>query len=185
TLSSVGVILIHRMGFLAPARVLELGLAYEIVVSFGLATLEFTRAQVPGHWVIGMSSVPMWILAYGIFVPNTPVRTLAGGLISAGMGPVAYLVSRSVSKVPAWDRSEVMLWFVRCFLMAGWTYFLSLGLYQMEIDINRAKEMGSYALEKLLGKGGMGEVWSAKHRRLGSGAAVKLIRPEVLVQKTG
>src|SRR6185437_763770 len=46
-------------------------------------------------------------------------------------------------------------------------------------------EMGTYSLEKLLGRGGMGEVWTARHRRLGSDAAVKLIRPEVLAQKTG
>jgi len=184
-LSSLAVLLIHRMGFLPPARVLELGLAYEVIVGFGLATLEFTRSQFPGHRLIGLSALPMWILTFGIFVPNTPSRTLIAGLVSAFTAPFSYLVCRWVVKIPAWDRSELALWYVPSFLMAGWAYLLATDLYRMEVDISSARDMGSYALEKLLGKGGMGEVWSARHRRLCSGAAVKLIRPEVLVQRTG
>jgi eukaryotic-like serine/threonine-protein kinase len=183
--SSLAMILIHRRGFLPPARVLELGMAYEVVIAFGLAALEFTRAQAPGHWLIGISALPMWILVFGIFVPNTPGRTLIAAIVSAAAAPFAYVVSRSALKIPAWDRGELALWFVPSFLMAGWTYFFSRDIYQMEVDISNAREMGSYALEKLLGKGGMGEVWAARHRRLCSGAAVKLIRPEVLAQKTG
>ena len=183
--SSLAVVVIHRRGFLPPSRVLELGLVYEIVVAFGLATLEFTRTIVPGHSSIGMSSLPMWILVFGIFVPNTPLRTLLASLVAAATGPLGYLTARQMLKIPAWDASELVLWFVPTFLMAGWTYFLSRDVYQMEIDINRARDMGSYALERMLGKGGMGEVWLARHRRLCSGAAVKLIRQEVLIQKTG
>ncbi len=182
---SLAVLLIYRRGILPAAGMLELGLAYEVLVAFGLAMMEFVRSQVPGHWSVGMSALPMWILGFGIFFPNTPVRTLIGSFVSACTAPLAYAIARWAIKIPAWDRSELILWLLPSFLMAGWTYFLSRDLYQMEVDISRAREMGSYALEKLLGKGGMGEVWSARHRRLCSGAAVKLIRPEVLVQKTG
>jgi serine/threonine-protein kinase len=44
----------------------------------------------------------------------------------------------------------------------------------------RARRLGSYELEELLGRGGMGEVWRARHRLLVRRAAIKLIRPEVL-----
>ena len=40
--------------------------------------------------------------------------------------------------------------------------------------------MGSYQLVELLGHGGMGEVWRARHRLLARDAAIKLVRPEVL-----
>jgi serine/threonine-protein kinase len=40
--------------------------------------------------------------------------------------------------------------------------------------------MGSYHLVELLGRGGMGEVWRARHRLLARNAAIKLVRPELL-----
>jgi serine/threonine-protein kinase len=46
--------------------------------------------------------------------------------------------------------------------------------------LRHARELGSYHLERLLGRGGMGEVWLARHQLLARSAAVKLVRPEVL-----
>jgi serine/threonine protein kinase len=46
--------------------------------------------------------------------------------------------------------------------------------------LREAQELGSYQLIELLGQGGMGEVWRAKHRLLARNAAIKLVRPEVL-----
>jgi DNA-binding NtrC family response regulator len=52
----------------------------------------------------------------------------------------------------------------------------------LEVDeeqLNEALAVGSYRLVTPLGKGGMGEVWLAKHRFLVRPAAVKLIRHDV------
>jgi transcriptional regulator with GAF, ATPase, and Fis domain len=52
----------------------------------------------------------------------------------------------------------------------------------LEIDEELLREglaIGSYRLVELLGVGGMGEVWRAKHRLLARPAAVKLIRHDV------
>ena len=52
--------------------------------------------------------------------------------------------------------------------------------YVQEKLVRRAREFGSYRLVKLLGRGGMGEVWRAEHHLLARPAAIKLIRAEKL-----
>ncbi len=47
------------------------------------------------------------------------------------------------------------------------------------VAIEHARELGSYRLTKLLGTGGMGEVYRARHRMLAREAAIKLIRTDV------
>jgi serine/threonine protein kinase len=52
-------------------------------------------------------------------------------------------------------------------------------VYNLSIEVSKARRLGSYQLEERLGAGGMGEVWRASHILLARPAAVKLIRPEV------
>jgi len=51
---------------------------------------------------------------------------------------------------------------------------------RVETLLERARQLGSYQLEERIGRGGMGEVWRARHRLLARPAAIKLIRGEVL-----
>jgi serine/threonine-protein kinase len=53
-------------------------------------------------------------------------------------------------------------------------------VYSMGTDVSKAREMGSYKLVELLGRGGMGEVWRAEHRLIARPAAIKLIQPQIL-----
>jgi eukaryotic-like serine/threonine-protein kinase len=51
-------------------------------------------------------------------------------------------------------------------------------------QVAKAREMGSYRLGELLGRGGMGEVYRATHRMLARPASIKLIRPEMMGNRT-
>jgi serine/threonine-protein kinase len=53
-------------------------------------------------------------------------------------------------------------------------------MVKMGQQVQRARELGSYRLVELIGRGGMGEVWRATHRMLARPAAIKLIKPEIL-----
>lgn len=55
---------------------------------------------------------------------------------------------------------------------------LWLRLQRLGADIARARHVGSYQLEKVLGTGGMGEVWRGRHRLLARPAAIKLVHPD-------
>ena len=63
-------------------------------------------------------------------------------------------------------------------VIMAWT--ASRVVYGLGSAVRRARELGSYRLERRLGIGGMGEVWLARHRMLARPAAIKLIRTELL-----
>ena len=65
-------------------------------------------------------------------------------------------------------------------LSVVWASYLNRHLYRLVVKSKRADELGAYHLEYRLARGGMGEVWVAKHRLLSRYTAVKVIRPEVL-----
>jgi serine/threonine protein kinase len=48
------------------------------------------------------------------------------------------------------------------------------------VDQQRAEDIGAYVLTERIGRGGMGEVWRARHKTLARDAAIKIIRPEML-----
>jgi serine/threonine-protein kinase len=66
------------------------------------------------------------------------------------------------------------------YLLLGVAVVISGVVTRLGQQVSRAREMGSYRLGELLGRGGMGEVYLATHRMLARPAAIKLIRPETL-----
>lgn len=71
------------------------------------------------------------------------------------------------------------------YLAALVTFAISKRIYRMETAIRKAADLGSYQLVSLIGKGGMGEVWRARHIMLARQSAIKLIRPELMATQRG
>jgi len=65
-------------------------------------------------------------------------------------------------------------------LAAGLAFYASRIIWGLNVEVTRARQLGSYQLEVRLGHGGMGEVWRASHQLLARPAAVKLIHAEAL-----
>jgi serine/threonine protein kinase len=66
------------------------------------------------------------------------------------------------------------------YLLVGVAVVISHVVTGLGQQVVKAREMGSYELGELLGRGGMGEVYKATHRMLARPAAIKLIRSEVI-----
>jgi eukaryotic-like serine/threonine-protein kinase len=86
-------------------------------------------------------------------------------------------VHRSHVAVPA---GNTLLMHYPDFLLVGVAVVISHVVTQLGRQITKAREMGSYELGELIGRGGMGEVYKATHRMLARPAAIKLIRAEML-----
>ncbi|HWR50800.1 MAG TPA: serine/threonine-protein kinase, partial [Bryobacteraceae bacterium] len=182
---SVGLPLVNRFGWLSPSALVSFGTVYEVAAAFAISALEHSVRWSSNVPIRGTSWLSVWIVVCGLLIPSTRRRSLLTGMTAAAMGPVAYFVATAALDNPPLAAKRLALWSFLPFLMAGWTAILNRRLFSLEVDVSRAKDMGSYHLEALLGRGGMGEVWRAKHRLLALGAAVKLIRPETLMLQTG
>src|SRR5262249_28207360 len=118
-------------------------------------------------------------LAYPLIVPGTRGKTLLATGAAAAMDPVGLGINVLAGN-PMPSASRALVLFLPTFICAAIAVIVSRIVYVLTVEAGRGKEMGSYNLEAMLGRGGMGEVWRASHRLLARPAAIKLIRPDSL-----
>ena len=173
---------IARWSKLRPDVLLNVGLAYEVSIA-----LLFSLSGAHLRWItddpgsfVGWSPIAVWVLIFPLIVPNTTGKTAVASFTAALMEPlgILLLVLFDHATLPATAA------FIRKLWPNLFAALLAIGvariLYRLGEQLQEARQMGSYHLESLLGKGGMGEVWHATHRMLARPAAVKLIRADSL-----
>jgi hypothetical protein len=161
----------------SPGLALDLALGYEVFLAFGLGLVFQWQPQgaLPGR----ISWICLLVLLFPMIVPNTPRKTLVASLLAASMDPLAILIAHwrglAVPSVAAvvWNS-------IPNYVCAVLAMIPSVIVTRLGRQVHQARELGSYRLGELIGRGGMGEVWRATHRMLARPAAVKLINPEVL-----
>jgi eukaryotic-like serine/threonine-protein kinase len=173
---STGMLWLAHSGRLTPARLLRVSLGYEVAVALAVSIhdhLEPLRAGVP---LAAISWLCIWIVIFPLVVPASPRWALLAGVASATTWPLAYFVGRALGNPPA-PGHTLLLDSVEGYVAAAVAMFST-------VVIRRLQEMGCYELLERLDRGGMGEIWKARHRMLARPVAVKLIRPELLGLKS-
>jgi eukaryotic-like serine/threonine-protein kinase len=163
-----------------PSTLVNLSLAYELVLAFAIGVINQWEPQVLAgrlSWICAL------VLLHPSIVPGPPRKILIGSLLAASMDPVGLALSRARGVVL--PPMSALLWaYLPNYVCAVLAVVPSQVLARMSRQVRRAREMGSYRLGDLIGEGGMGEVYHAHHRLLARPAAIKLIRPERALDET-
>lgn len=170
---------VMRNGWLRKESMLDLGIVFQVYVAFTLAMME-TSLPWDNFVVRGTSKVGIWLSLCGLLLPNIPWKAGAAAFLSAMMWPLAYYLNLSLHNLEPLAPNRLATWMIPNFIMAVWMYILNYRMFALQIKQVKAEELGSYQLDYMIGKGGMGEVWRARHKMLARDAAIKLIRPDVL-----
>jgi tRNA A-37 threonylcarbamoyl transferase component Bud32 len=184
-LVSLLIVAAYRMGVMRPRASVYAGLGFQILVAFSIGVFEVSLPWPAEYPVRGMSMLVTWIFAAALFLPASPLQALVGAFGSAAMGPAAYLLVRATLHDPGLTPNKMAVLYVPPFLVAACAWWMSRLIFRMECSMHHARELGSYEMEEVLGIGGMGEVWRARHRLLKREAAIKLIRAETLLAQSG
>lgn len=180
-LGSLALFLYSRSPKRNPKRLLDLGLLYLILTSLEIGIIWHWSPVTGGRSVMPeFTWVGSLVLIFAAIIPNPPWKTLVAGLIAASMMPLGMLLVRAEGRWEFGATSNVLLMHYPDYIMVGVSVVISRVVTRLGQHITKAREMGSYQLGELLGKGGMGEVYLATHRMLARPAAIKLIRPEVV-----
>ncbi len=125
------------------------------------------------------------IVVYGVFIPNTWRRcallTCAAALASVLLTVVCGL-EQHLSGGQLLSEASGMT--VVMSLAVAVAVFGSYRIQVLQQQAQEARQLGQYRLKKLLGAGGMGEVYLAEHTLLRRPCAVKLILPEQTLDPT-
>jgi serine/threonine-protein kinase len=172
---SAALFLVARGERFSHSLILRLSLVYEVLLCAVLSVgAQWFTATVQGTFVT-MTLTCVVIAIYPLIVPTPPLHTFIAALLSAATGPLALTVVGWLGVLtPHLDDYLVVSIFHAISVIVA--VYGSRLIYGLNRDVAEARELGSYRLEERLAKGGMGEVWRARHRLLARPAAIKLVR---------
>jgi serine/threonine-protein kinase len=155
----------------------NVGVACLVPQAFALALLNSWVEQ--PTTMRPLSGITGLLLVFGMIAPVKPGKLLTAAVIAASMDPLGVWIAH-LRGLPVPSVLSTFLMFHPNYVAAILTVAPAQILYRLGRQLREARALGSYQLIELLGKGGMGEVWLARHRLLARSAAIKLVRPDIL-----
>jgi hypothetical protein len=165
-----------------PGFIMNLALVYMIACAASIALMFHLGPPMAAP----MDSRPMitWIgpiiLMFAALVPGSPWKMLLAGFVAASMDPIGMVISQAVGHYHYGPVRNALIMHYPSYLLLGVAVVISHVVTRLGRQVAKERELGSYRLGELLGRGGMGEVYRATHRMLARPAAIKLIHPEML-----
>lgn len=161
---------------------------------FGLPALFFlwmnlTAAYLWGtthHVEYARNPVTPWFLLmfnYAMFIPNAWHRAavVLGSMAAIPIlvlgSTTIYMVTCVTASCPVYNFNTLTGHILQLMLAAGSAIFGVFTINRLRTEAYEAKQLGQYKLKRLLGAGGMGEVYLAEHQLMKRPCAIKLIRP--------
>jgi serine/threonine protein kinase len=123
------------------------------------------------------------ILTFAAIVPAPPWKMLIAGFLAVSMDPIGMMLAQSAGVYQFGPLSNALFMHYPSYLLLGVAVVISHVVTRLGRQVAKERELGSYRLGELLGRGGMGEVYQATHRMLARPAAIKLIHPEALASQ--
>ena len=157
---------------------------------FGVVIL-ITAADLGMPWWIdggrlrGMPWTTMWLLLVPVVVPLGPKRGLARSIALSIVPVLVMFAGVHWFGLPPAPATAYLDLYVPCLIASILAVIIARMMYRLTSQVHQARMLGSYELEELIGAGGMGEVWRARHQMLVRPAAVKLIRAEAMAKVAG
>ncbi|MDF3066379.1 MAG: hypothetical protein K0R38_1980 [Polyangiaceae bacterium] len=175
---SLALLGVTKLRKIPPQNVADLGNVYLFLICLLLGVLRHSQPSTAGDLLRQVSPVVLPLLTYGALIPTVPGKALVIMLFGAAMDPLGLMLMRAHTH---YDAAELVVVLASPLVAALVAQQVSKVVHHLTEGIVKAREVGSYKLVERLGVGGMAEVWRANHRMLRRPAAIKLIRPKVLI----
>jgi serine/threonine-protein kinase len=154
------------------STVLGFGLLYACLRTITHTAMAVIIYGMTGAVVQGLTFATLAIVAYPLIVPTPPRRMLPVATTSALATPLFLYALLEPAAPPHLVFESTVI----AGVAVGLSYCITTAAFGLNIVSERSRELGSYELLELIGRGAMGEVWRARHQLLARPAALKTIR---------